>query len=68
MNKKRVKIIASHPEHGQDGIEKLIGQTFPVEAFIKHIDLDGKARKTGQVHIKTDDGLIVLQPDEFEIL
>lgn len=61
----RIKVIASLPTEGQDGITHLIGKTFTVRS----IDRDSDGRPTGRVSIDAEDGkgLIVLQPNEYQV-
>lgn len=58
---KRVKIVASAPGEGQVGIPEFIGKEFTV--------IRGTFKeKSKQLSVETEEGVIVLQPAEYETL
>lgn len=66
MNKGQlVKIIASNPAPGQDGILEIVGNTYPISEVERN-----NGRETGRVSIiaKEFGGTIVLQKSEYVIV
>lgn len=60
-----IRVTASNPTQGQEGINHLIGQEFKVKA---HWKLKTDCLEDGEVRIDTEDGEIVLNKSEYELV
>lgn len=58
---KRIRIVASYPEAGQDRIDLLIGEEYAV----KHFDSETKCVEVESDHFG---GIIRLNPGEYEVV
>ena len=68
----KVKIVASKPANGQDGITGYIGHVFKVISRDREQDSKtGKMKYTGRVSVNlegNDEGESVLQPGEYVVV
>lgn len=62
-----VKVTASYPEIGQEGVEKIIGNTYKV---VGHWKQKTQSLETGEVIIESPEfgGEVILSQKEYEII
>lgn len=60
-----IRIVASNPTQGQEGIGHLVGEEFKVKA---HWKLKTDCLEQGEVRIDTEGGEIVLNKSEYELV